>query len=320
MKEIHLWNFIHTHITNNHSILLITVIENTKGSPGKQGFKMAVSSNGDSVGSIGGGVMEYNAAKECNHLLENKIYINRIETLHHNKNTSVKSSGLICSGSQTNFTTVLSKKDTDTVLNILNAMTNLKPGKIIFNQKGIIFKSSAKKLPDFNYVFKNERDWKFEQATGKEKIVYLIGGGHVGLALSKVLSLLDFYVIVYDNRDDLRTFKENNYADKKIAGAYKDLGKIIEPDSYVVIVTTGFESDKEALKQVINKNVKYIGLMGTKAKIKKIFAEALKDGVRKEQLKTIHAPVGININSDTPEEIAVSIAAEIIREKNNSLL
>lgn len=319
MKEIHLWNFIHTHLTKNASVLLITVVGNTKGSPGKQGFKMAVSSSGDSVGSIGGGVMEYDAVKECLNLLKKNINVNRIETLYHNKNIKVKNSGLICSGSQTNFTIKLSKKDTDTVTNILNALANLKPGKIIFNQKGIFFKSSKKKLPDFNYVFKNERDWKFEQATGREKIVYVIGGGHVGLALSQVLSLLDFYVIVYDNRDDLKTFKENNYADKKITGPYKELGKIIEPDSYVVIVTTGFESDKEVLKQVIDKNVKYTGLMGTKAKIKKIFTEAQKEGVSKEQLKKINAPVGININSDTPEEIAISIAAEMIREKNNYL-
>ncbi len=58
--------------------------------------------------------------------------------------------------------------------------------------------------------------------------------------------------------------------------------------------------------------------MGTKAKIKKIFNEAVKDGIKKESLKKIHAPIGIDINSDTPEEIAVSIAAEIIKEKNKS--
>ncbi len=68
------------------------------------------------------------------------------------------------------------------------------------------------------------------------------------------MSILDFYVIVYDSRDDLQMMKENKFADKKIIDAYKNLGKIITEDSYVVIVTTGFDSDKEALKQVIKKN------------------------------------------------------------------
>ncbi|MBP9191421.1 MAG: XdhC family protein, partial [Ignavibacteria bacterium] len=80
--------------------------------------------------------------------------------------------------------------------------------------------------------------------------------------------------------------------------------------------TTGFETDKEALTQIINKDLKYIGLMGTMSKIKKIFSEAEKEGIKKEQLKKIHAPIGIDIGSDTPEEIAISIAAELIKFKN----
>ena len=141
----------------------------------------------------------------------------------------------------------------------------------------------------------------------------------MGLALSKLMSELDFLVKVYDDRKSLPLLNGNKFAHKIIKAPFSKLRKFI-PESnhtYVVLVTRNFDSDKECLIQIIDKNIKYIGIMGTKVKIKKIFNEAVKDGISKEKLKTIHAPVGIDINSDTPEEIAVSIAAEIILLKNS---
>jgi xanthine dehydrogenase accessory factor len=316
MKEVHLWEFIYSNLKKNNSVILVIVVNHKKGSPGKEGFAMAVSSTGDSVGSIGGGIMEYNILKKCKILFEKKIIVNEIETLYHNKKTSAKQSGLICAGSQTNLTRTFTKKDIAVVKKILDSVKQNKAGRITYTGNGISFSSITEIIPESNFTFKNNADWKFRVSTGTKNIIYIIGGGHVGLALSKVMSLLEFFVIVYDSRDDLRIMKENKFADRKIIDSYKNIGKVIKEDSYIAIVTTGFESDKEAVEQVINKNVRYIGLMGTKAKIKKIFNEAVKDGVRKELLNKIHAPIGIDIDSDTPEEIAISIAAEIIREKN----
>ena len=318
MKELHLWNFIHTQLSKNYSVILTAVVAYEKGSPGKQGFKMAVSSNGNYVGSIGGGVMEFNILKKHKELLKKNIKINKIETLHHNKKPSSNKSGLICSGSQTNFTVTLLKKDLSKVTKILNAVKDFESGQIIFDNNGIYFKTGNKIISDFNFKYKNETDWKYKQSIGRKNIVYIIGGGHVGLAVSRLLSMLDFYVVVYDSRDDLQTMKGNKFADKIIICEYKNLGKTVKENSFIVIVTTGFESDKVALEQVINKNVKYIGLMGTRSKIKKIYNEAVKDGMKKDLLKKVHAPIGIDINSDTPEEIAISIAAEIIKVKNHS--
>ncbi|MDZ4711613.1 MAG: XdhC family protein [bacterium] len=318
MKEIHLWNFIRHHLSQNHPVILLAVVHHDKGSPGKEGFKMAVTKSGESVGSIGGGVMEYNILKNCTKLFKENFPVNTIETLFHNRKSTSTRSGLICAGSQTNFTLRLNKKDISVVDKILNSLRHNQQGKIIFSSKGISFSNAGSNKTQFVFDFKDESNWRYEQSTGTENILYVIGGGHVGLAVSKIMSLLDFYVIVYDSRDNLQTMNENIYADKKIISPYEKLGKIIKENSFVVIVTTGFESDKEALEQVITKKTKYIGLMGTKVKIKKIFNEAVKDGVKKELLKKVRAPIGIDINSDTPEEIAVSIAAEIIKIKNSN--
>ncbi|MDQ3020729.1 MAG: XdhC family protein [Bacteroidota bacterium] len=318
MKEIHLWNFIYTHLAKNNSVVFIAVVHHEKGSPGKEGFKMAISSNGESIGSIGGGVMEYNIIAKCKEHLKKKTRINEIETLYHNRKTTVNRSGLICAGAQTNFTYSLYKKDIEAIREISDAVKVHNPGKIIFSQKGISFSSGKNLVSQVNFTFKSKTNWNYEEPVGTKNIVYVVGSGHVGLAVCKIMSILDFYIVVYDSRGDLQTLQDNKFADKKIIDSYKNLGNAVTEDSYIIIVTTGFESDKEAIKQVINKRLKYIGLMGTKAKIKKIFNEAVKDGIKKELLEKIHAPIGIDINSDTPEEIAISIAAEIIRQKNNS--
>ncbi len=318
MKEIHLWNFILSHLSQNKQVVLACVLDHQKGSPGKRSFKLAVSSSGDSIGSIGGGVMEYNIIKECKNSLLNKIPLKKIETLYHNRKAKGKKSGLICAGSQTNFIITLGKENLATIEKITDSLKYYKPGKIIFTNYGIFFKKSPQSTGNSVFKYINENDWSYEQPVCMKNIAHVIGGGHVGLAVCKVMSQLDFFVVVYDSRKDLPTVKENSYADKKIIGPYSNLGSIINEgtDNFIVIVTTGFESDKEALEQLINKEVGYIGLMGTKAKIKKIFNEAVKDGIKKDLLKKVHAPVGIDINSDTPEEIAISIAAEIIKEKN----
>lgn len=316
MKEIQIWEFIKSHLNKNEKIILTVVLDHKRGSPGKQGFKMAVSSDGKTAGSIGGGIMEYKKIGECKEYLKKNINVSKIETVYHNKKKDVINSGLICSGSQTNFIFSLLKKDIINVSKIFNALRNRTPGKIIYSLKGISFRYESKNTDDYSFDYKNDNDWKFEQATLRKNLVYVAGGGHVGIALCKILSMLDFYVIIYDSRKELKKTYSELFADKIIIDSFSDLGKSVEDDSYIVIVTSGYESDKEALMQVIGRNVKYIGLMGTKAKIKKIFSELRREGISGNFTEKIHAPVGIDINSNTPEEIAVSIAAEIIREKN----
>ncbi|MBS1551727.1 MAG: XdhC family protein [Bacteroidetes bacterium] len=319
MKESHLWNFIYHHISKNNSVILTAVVDHEEGSPGKEGFKMAVSSSGDFIGSVGGGVMEFDLIKRSEELLKSKVPVNLLEKFYHSRKKNVTKSGLICSGSQTNFTVLLNKKDVKTVKDIADYIAAYKPGKLSFSNKGI--KIIMRKRNDLTYVFnyRNDEDWNYEETIGLKNFVYVIGGGHVGLAVSKIMSDLDFHVTVFDDRKDLPVLINNKFANKIITGKFSELGKYITEgnQTYVVIVTKSYVSDKESLMQVISKNVRYIGIMGTKVKIKKIYNEAVKEGISKELLKVVHAPIGIDISSDTPEEIAVSIAAEIIKVKNS---
>lgn len=87
-------------------------------------------------------------------------------------------------------------------------------------------------------------------------------------------------------------------------------------NSYVVIMTFGYRSDDTAIRALLHKEFKYFGVLGSKNKIKKMVADYGKENIAKDFLKKIHAPIGLQIKSETPEEIAISIAAEIIKVKN----
>ena len=148
--------------------------------------------------------------------------------------------------------------------------------------------------------------------------LYVFGGGHVGLALSKIFSNLNFKTVLFDNRSELNTFNENRFANEKHIVDYRSVADLVPEgfNVYVVIVTFAHKSDEQVLEQMLPKNVKYLGAMGSDKKIKTIFDHLTEKGYTKEQLSKVHAPIGLPINSETPAEIAISIAAEIIAVKN----
>ena len=100
--------------------------------------------------------------------------------------------------------------------------------------------------------------------------------------------------------------------------SYSKLNLLIESgaDQFVVIMTFGYRTDDIALRSIIHHDFKYLGVLGSKSKMEQLFKEWEKDGIPTERLKKIHAPLGIQIKSQTPAEIAISIAAEIIQVKN----
>jgi xanthine dehydrogenase accessory factor len=379
VKELALWKFILANLKKKIKVILVIVVNHEEGSPGKEGFKMVVSQDGKTIGSVGGGVMELNIIENAKQNLKKGINVNYLEKLYHKRQVNKNRSGLICSGTQTNFTVTLSQKNIKLIETICTTIKNSSPGilkistpkssppftqgghggflppsdintqqssrpfKYISNfQKGLLknnktrissinensitnYSVTMSLIPDnrslshFNYSFKSPNNWSYEENIGYKETVFVVGGGHVGLQVCKILSLMDFFVIVYDDRKNIPTLKENKFAHKKIIDNYENLSSYItEPHhTYIVIVTTGYISDLTALRQVADLNCRYIGLMGTKVKIKKIFNEAVKEGTPKELLKKIHAPIGIDINSNTPEEIAISITAQIIKIKNS---
>ena len=133
------------------------------------------------------------------------------------------------------------------------------------------------------------------------------------------MSTMDFYIHLFEDREHLNTMEANNYAhEKTIVKDYTELKELIPSgeNNYVVVMTFGYRTDDIAVKALVNKDFKYFGLLVSKKKIEKMFSGYKNEGIDDNLLNKIHSPIGLQIKSETPEEIAVSIAAEIIKVKN----
>jgi xanthine dehydrogenase accessory factor len=148
----------------------------------------------------------------------------------------------------------------------------------------------------------------------------IAGAGHIGKALSQVGSMLDFEITVIDDRPEFANSENIPFANHIVVD---DIGKAIRridkrSDTFIVIVTRGHRDDGDALRACIDSDASYIGMIGSKNKVALKRREFIEKGwATQEQWDKIHAPVGVDIKSKTVEEIAVSIAAQLIQVKNN---
>ena len=149
--------------------------------------------------------------------------------------------------------------------------------------------------------------------------LYIFGGGHISLPLAKIGKLLGFKIAVIDDRAEFANADRFPEADITLAGDFtKSLPKLkIDKSSYIVIVTRNHRYDDIVLEWAVGTEAKYIGMIGSKAKNKAIFSHLMAKGIAKEQLDRVHAPIGLEINAQTPEEIAVSILAEIVKVRRS---
>jgi xanthine dehydrogenase accessory factor len=147
----------------------------------------------------------------------------------------------------------------------------------------------------------------------------IAGAGHVGRAVARLGSLLDFSVTVIDDRAEFANADNIAEADELVVGPIGEAVRGVKdsPDNYFVIVTRGHQKDAEALRAAVGRPAAYIGMIGSKRKIELMQCEFLESGwATAEQWARIHAPIGLDIGSRTVEEIAVSIAAELVRVRS----
>ena len=320
MKETELWKFVTNKLRENKKVMLLTVADSFRSSPGRAGFKLAISDDDEMIGTVGGGIMEFDMLNESRKYFNLDEPVTIIKKLHHNIKSPETKSGLICGGTQSIIFHKIMPEEKDKIEMQLDYCMERGKSLMQLSPEGLSFTNNKWNNEKFSFYYKDKNEWKYEENCGAPTSIYIIGGGHVGLAVSRAMSTLDFYVVTFDNRKDVFTMKNNIYSDKKITTEYENVGEYIDDGdtNYILVVTAEYSTDKAALKSVINKNVKYLGLMGSDAKIYKIFSELKDEGIGQSLLDKIHTPIGIEINGESPEEIAISIAAEVIKVKNES--
>ena len=147
----------------------------------------------------------------------------------------------------------------------------------------------------------------------------IFGAGHIGTALAQLGKLLDFHVTVIDNRAEFANADRLPFADQVIVRNYGDILPELRfhQQTFIVLVTHRHAHDQEILEYCIQQPFQYLGMIGSKTKVTKAFQQLREKGVKKEKINRVHSPIGLAIGADTPAELAVAIAAEIVAIRKN---
>lgn len=158
----------------------------------------------------------------------------------------------------------------------------------------------------------------FCDTLGRERRLVVCGGGHVAISVVSVGAMLGWNVTVLEDREEFAERAKEKGATRVLCGAYEEeLDKIEgDKDTYFVIATRGHRYDQICLEKIVDKEHAYIGMIGSRNRIATVKKEVLEKGKKQEVLDELHAPIGLNIGSETPEEIGVSIIGEIIEIKS----
>ena len=323
-KDLDLWQFIASRLKSGEAVMMLVVAESSGSSPGRAGYKMAVSPDGDLCGSIGGGVMEVNLVEQARAILSEVatgFLTSRIVEQVHQKN-SQDASGMICSGRQTVIFQLLTSDDAGKIDEIIVAIKRRECVILTITSTQFIVGPPEGGTPNESPHFEmfGENEFTFTEKLGIKNRLFIVGGGHCCLALSGLMSKLDFHVSIFDDRPELNTIHKNQFADAiTIVDSYENIAQMIASgtDTYVVVMTIGYKFDEIVIRALFEKDFRYFGVLGSRAKMKTLLKSLENAGFAKDRLARIRTPIGLPINSRTPEEIAVSIAAEIISVKNS---
>ena len=288
---------------SNEASVLVSIINKSGSTPRGVGTLMLVGKDGLITGTVGGGQVEKDAIDMAiNCLATRKSFSTKFEL-----NLQDTTLNMVCGGSLFLYFLYMDKSlFYDEVVAINKKIDSEENGFMVLDtiENKLIFSAET------------------QASEGKVSIplpvpdrVIIFGAGHVAKALIKVLSSVDFACTVMDNREGFATKENLPGAEEVIYGDYEHLEDYIDikPTDYIVIMTHGHSHDYVVLEKLLRTKQAYIGVMGSKRK-KAFVNEKLKlAGIPEDRINSVHAPIGIPIGSVTPEEVAISIAAELIK-------
>lgn len=158
----------------------------------------------------------------------------------------------------------------------------------------------------------------FRERISRMPRLVICGGGHVSIPIIQIGKMLGFAVTVLEDRPKFADHARSAGADDVICESFENALAQVNSngDTYFIIVTRGHRYDELCLEKILRKEHAYIGMMGSRRRVAIVKEQLRRQGAEAELLESVHTPIGLKIGAETPEEIAVSILAEIIREKN----
>lgn len=309
-----------TALENGERAVLCTILASSGSSPRGAGARMAVFADGSTVGTVGGGKVELLAAQEALEVLRGAKTRVRAFCLAPEQVASI---GMICGGNVTIYYHLLTAQELPKLRKMLDALNTdanswlyLKIADGTVEEFEILGEEAVKEKPDLftsRAVLQKGEPLIYAEPLMRAGRVYVFGGGHVGQALVPVLASVGFRVTLYDNRPELADKAHFPQAEEIVCGPYDAITVTPTENDYVVIMTPGHQGDFALLSQVLRRKTRYVGCIGSRHKIARTQQLLREAGITEEAIASVHSPIGLPILAETPAEIAVSIAAEMIQ-------
>lgn len=330
-------NEIQKMISQGQTFALATVMNSKGSSPRSAGAKMLVKPDGSTVGTVGGGKLESRVEE-----LALRMIAEKSATIQNFTFTGADAASMdsICGGqvdvlveyidqndpcSQAVFNGLFQACETHQKAWLVTALDKNRGTTChaLVGMEGIVIGDcpaglSVEKIIQFRVpgLLDLGEQQALVEPVNISGTVFIFGAGHVSRSLAQFTHAVGFWTVVLDDRAEYANQQRFPNADEIIVLENYDnaLSKIkIEQDSFVVIVTRGHLDDQTVLKQVLDTDAGYIGMIGSRRKCALIFQDLRKQNVSEAQIQRIHAPIGLPIHAETPEEIGISIVAELIQ-------
>jgi xanthine dehydrogenase accessory factor len=329
---------------------LTTIMTNKGSTPRTSGSKMVVLSNGKIYGTIGGGLVEAQVIEACQSMMS--VHQCQIKRFILNQELK-DGLDMVCGGDLTVWIETFPEPSPALIQIFTAMAAQEKAGKkavLVSRIQGFsgnhFTTDKCLVLPDGTLIgpnlvpkilFDAINDNRFSgtapmlenhnltefiiEPSQTHDTLYIFGAGHVGLQLAKMAHLLDLRTIVVDDRAEFANTSRFKHAHtvhvaEQFATVFNELTRkelSIDKNAYIVILTRGHIHDQTVLEQALGTKAAYIGMIGSRRKRDQIYASLIQKGIPKESLEKIYSPIGLDIHSETPAEIAVSIIGQIIQ-------
>lgn len=312
-------------LEDGEGVELVSVLSASGSTPRGTGAMMAVFSGGRSVGSIGGGNVEYEAQHLAVELLTfGGSALRKFRFLQ----GDAASLGMVCGGEVTLHFQYLSPEDQKLadafrlsdrtgvwLVRRLKGETAVETR--LLTRRDMVEPALASLLGERPIL--TEDGW-FSIPVVRPGRVYVFGGGHVSQALTPLLASVGFRVVVCDDRPEFTDKALFPSAEETLCGPFAELVEkaSVTADDYVVIMTRGHQADYEVLAAMLRSGARYLGCIGSRRKLELCRERLLAAGFTAEEYERVHAPIGLKIGAETSAEIAVAVAAEMIMVRNQN--
>jgi xanthine dehydrogenase accessory factor len=313
-------------------VVIGAIVRSSGSAPRTSGARMMVLADGTQIGTVGGGALEGACLDKAKDLFQNAYSFAELQ-FDLNAATAAEA-GMLCGGS----VSVLLQRVEPEALELFQRMH----GEFIRGLRPLLLTllPANDTSPEIMHLIPGEddnvpADLRTEilqkcrrlpfliNYKGKEVfveplvhpgVVHLVGAGHVALATAHLASFSGFEVVVMDDRAEFANADRYPQArEVRILGTFENCLKNLGQDDYVVIVTRGHLHDREVLAQALRTASSYIGMIGSRRKRDAVYESLRKEGFTDADISRVHCPIGLTIGADTPEEIALSIVAQLVQ-------